>query len=106
MQTCGSLIYRGPLVSSTNKIAIPLSSTFSVDAVFSVLLKKVHPPSFSKGEERLPQPSTREGLLEMSKSGTLFAFQDEVMGPEHSGDMPQSPWHPGVDLSINKPGTS
>lgn len=78
-------------MSSTNKVVIPLNATFSVEAFFSVLLKRVNPPSFSKGRKLLPQTLALEGRLEMVESGMPSAFQDEVAGPEYSGDMCQPP---------------
>lgn len=88
MQTRDSLIYLGPLMSSTNKIVIPLNS-FSVDAFFSVLLRKVNPPWFSKGRKVLPQTLVLEGRLEMLKSGPPCASAPLALSgrPDHKPGM-------------------
>ena len=95
-------------MSSVNKIIIPLNSTFSLDAFFSVLLKRVNPPWLPKGRKLPSETLVLEGQLKMLKmveSGIPSAFQHEVVGPEYSGDMSESMWYSVVDLSMN-PGLS
>lgn len=88
MQTRDSSIYLGPLMSSPNKIVIPLNS-FSVDAFFSVLLRKGNPPWFSKGRKVLPQTLALERRLEMLKSGPPCASAPLVPSgrPDHKHGM-------------------
>lgn len=54
-------------MSSVNKIIIPLNSTFSLDAFFSALLKRVNPPWFPKGGKIPSQTLVLEGKLKMAE---------------------------------------
>lgn len=95
-----SLIYLGLLMSATNKIVIPFNSMFSIDAFFSVLLRKVNPLWFTREGNSSPDFSAgRE--ISMVTSGTLSDFQDDMAGPEYSGDMPQPSWNSVVNLRVN-----
>lgn len=76
----GSLIYLGLTMSSVNKIITPLKPTFSVEAFFCVLLKRVNPPWLPKGRKLLSQTLVLEGKLRMVESGIPSALQHEVVG--------------------------
>ena len=64
-------------------------------------VKESQPSWFSKGRKLLPQTWALGGRLETLESGISSAFQNEVVGPEYSGDMPQPTWRSAVDLSVN-----
>lgn len=52
--------------------------------------KETLTPDFSAGRE-----------ISMVTSGTLSDFQDDMAGPEYSGDMPQPSWNSVVNLRVN-----
>lgn len=79
-------MYLGPLVASTNKVIIPLNLTFSVDAFFFVLLRRINPLWYPQRKETAaPDIRDPEGMLETVASDTPAAFPHAEVGSGYLG---------------------